>query len=268
MLRSSLMRRAAVLAWILSARLAFGWGTEGHRLVVRIADGMLTPAARAEVARLLAPGESLIALANWADDVRASRKETEPWHFIDIPIDSAGLDMKRDCPPAGCVISKIAEFRKVWTNPAANPASRREALLFLVHFVGDLHQPLHCANNHDKGGNDVRVVFLGESTNLHAVWDHVLLSHMPDEEHVFASISRMLTAERVAEWSRGTTEQWADESFHVAQRVVYGDLPRASFGGTISLGEAYQQTAEPVVRDQIAKAGVRLAAILNQDTRK
>jgi hypothetical protein len=264
MLRSCLMRRAAVLAWVLSARLVFGWGMEGHRLVVRIAGGMLTPAARVEVARVLAPGESLAALANWADEVRASRKETEPWHFIDIPINSAGLDMKRDCPAAGCVISKIAEFRKAWTNPAADPASRREALLFLIHLVGDLHQPLHCANHNDRGGNDVRVVFLGEPTNLHAVWDHVLLQHMPDEERLFASISAMLTPERVAKWSRGTVEEWAGESFRIAQNVVYGALPSAPPGEPVFLGAAYQQTAEPVVQNQIAKAGVRLAAILNE----
>jgi len=261
------MRRAAVLAWVLSARLVFGWGTEGHRLVVRIADGRLTPAARAEVARVLAPGESLVALASWADEIRTSRKETEPWHFIDIPISSAGLDMKRDCPPAGCVISKIAEFRKQWTNPAASPASRREALLFLIHLVGDLHQPLHCANNHDRGGNDVHVVFLGETTNLHAVWDQVLLNHMPDEDHLLPIISGMLTAERVAKRDQGTVEEWANESFHLAQTVVYGALPPAAFGGTVTLGEAYRQIAEPIVRNQIAKAGVRLAEILNEGTR-
>jgi nuclease S1 len=265
-LLSSVMRRAAVLAWVLSVRLAFGWGTEGHRLVIRIAEGMLTPAARAEVALVLAPGESLAALASWADEIRTSRKYTEAWHFIDIPINSAGLDTKRDCPPSGCVISKIAEFRKAWTDPAASPASRREALLFLVHLVGDLHQPMHCSNNNDKGGNDVHIVFLGEATNLHALWDHGLLNRMPDEDHLLASVSRMTTPERAAKWSRGTVEEWAGESFRLAQTVAYGDLPRSGLG-PISQGEEYQRTAEPIVRDQIAKAGVRLAAILNETTR-
>jgi hypothetical protein len=260
-------KRAAVLAWVLSARLLFGWGMEGHRLVIRIADGMLTPAARTEVERTLAPGESLVALASWADEVRASRKETEPWHFIDIPITSNGLDRKRDCPAAGCVISKIADFRKQWTDPAVRSASRREALLFLAHFVGDLHQPLHCANRDDRGGNDVKVVFFGETTNLHALWDVGLLNHMPQEDQLHSIISSTLTPERIAAWSRGTVEEWANESFHLAQKVVYGDLPVAASGEPIRLGEAYQRVAEPVVSDQIAKAGVRLAAILNESTR-
>ena len=252
---------------VLSARLLFGWGTEGHRLVVRIAEEMLTSPAHAAVSRVLAPGESLAALASWADDVRPLRKETEPWHFVDIPISSAGLDMKRDCSPQGCVISKISEFRKRWRDPAASQANRREALLFLVHFVGDLHQPLHCANNNDKGGNEVPVLFLGETTNLHRLWDVVLLKHMPDEDRLLQIIAPMLTAERTAEWSRGTVEDWAEESFHLAQNVVYLALPPAGAGGAVSLGEAYQRLAEPIVRDQIAKAGVRLAAILNESNR-
>jgi hypothetical protein len=261
------MRGAAVLAMVLSARLLFAWGSEGHRLVVRIADGMLTAAAQAQVARVLTPGESLAALGSWADEVRPARKETEPWHYIDIPLDSAGLDMKRDCLPQGCVISKISEFRKLWRDPAASPATRREALLFLVHFVGDMHQPLHCANHDDRGGNEVPVVFLGEATNLHALWDSALLQQMPAENKLLEIILPTLTAERVDEWSRGTVEEWAAESFRLAQSVVYLALPPAAAGKPISLGEAYERLAEPIVRDQIAKAGVRLAAILNESNR-
>jgi len=261
------MRARAVLATLLGARLLFGWGIEGHRLVVRIANGMLTPAARAEIAHTLAPGESLEALASWADDIRASRKETEPWHYIDIPIHTSGLDMKRDCPATGCVVSKIGEFRNEWRDPRVPPAQRREALLFLIHFVGDLHQPLHCADNHDKGGNEIRVEPFGQATNLHAVWDYGLLNRMPPEDQLLAAILPMLTQQHVEQWSRGTVEDWAGESFRAAQNVVYGALPRAAPGEALRLGDAYQRTAEPVVRNQIAKAGVRLAAILNEGAR-
>jgi len=266
MLPSSMMRRA-VVALVLSARLLFGWGTEGHRLVVRIAGGMLTPAAQIEIARLLAPGESLAALASWADDVRPERKETEPWHFINIPINGAGLNMKRDCPPQGCIISKIAEFRAQWRDPAASLTERREALLFLIHFLGDLHQPLHCADHHDRGGNDVPVLFFGEATNLHLLWDVELLQHMPAEDQLLQSMMALLTSERVGQWSRGSVEDWAGESFHLAQNAVYGTLPASAHGEPILLGKPYQRAAEPIVREQIAKAGVRLAAILNQSAR-
>ena len=256
-----------MLAWILSARLLLGWGVEGHRLAVRLAGGMLTPAARLEIGRTLGPGESLAALASWADDVRNYRKETDPWHYVYIPLDSTGFDRRRDCPRGDCIIAKIAEFRSEWRNPALSDSKRREALLFLIHLVGDLHQPLHCADNHDKGGNDVHVVFFHRSTNLHAVWDYGLLDHMPPEEKQFSAMRAMITSERAAQWSRGTVEDWADESFHIARSVAYADLPRISGSQPQRLGQAYQFAAEPIVRQQIAKAGVRLAMILNEGTR-
>jgi len=94
-----------------------------------------------------------------ADEVRRSRADTAPWHFIDIPIDKPHLDMARDCPKGDCVIGKIEQFRKALNDAAITPAERREDLMFLIHFIGDMHQPLHCADNKDKGGNDVPVEF-------------------------------------------------------------------------------------------------------------
>jgi len=261
------MRKLALLFIALSCRSVFGWGIEGHRLVIRIAEGMLSAETRAQVQATLAPDEALVDFAICADDVRKVHKETEPWHFIDIPISSAGLDMQRDCPKNDCVIAKIADFRKAWRDPAVSAADRREALLFLIHFVGDMHQPLHCADNKDRGGNDLAVRFLGEQTQLHALWDTGLLAHMPEEDQLFATLSRAITPERKAEWSSGTVEQWSGESFQIAQRTVYGLLPPAGKGGQVEVGRSYQRMAEPVVELQLEKAGVRLAAVLNESVR-
>lgn len=255
------MRRLAALGLALYAIPLMAWGPEGHRLVAHLAEGMLTPAAAARVQATLGPGETIASMASWADDVRPSRRETEPWHFVDIPIDSAGLDMQRDCARGDCVLGKIAEFRRLWRDPAAGPQTRREALLFLVHFVGDMHQPLHCANHRDRGGNDVHVLFFGHPMNLHRVWDSGLLGRLPPEDQLFRELSAAITPERRAEWSRGTVDDWAAESFAAARRVVYGDLPS---GGEPSLGAAYEHSADPVLEQQIEKAGVRLAAILNE----
>jgi hypothetical protein len=265
MLRSNLMRRFALLAVAMAVNTppGFGWGEEGHRLVVRIAETLMTPAARAQVQATLTPGESLEDLASWADQIRQSRPETYNWHFVDIPLDSAGLDMQRDCPQGNCVIAKISDFRTGWLKPAATPASRREALLFLVHFAGDLHQPLHCENNDDKGGNEVSVEFLGASTNLHALWDSGLLRAMPGEDQLFKTLSQAITPDMVSSWSSGTVEEWAGESFQIARTTVYGLLPAAGKGQPVNLGEWYEQMAEPVLEQQLEKAGVRLAAILN-----
>src|SRR5690242_8537013 len=103
-LRSFLMRERALLAFLLSVIPGFAWGPEGHRLVARIAEELLTPAAAARVHTTLAPGETITALSSWADEIRKIRKETEPWHFVDIPIDSTGLAMDRNCPQGNCVI--------------------------------------------------------------------------------------------------------------------------------------------------------------------
>jgi hypothetical protein len=257
------MRGLPVLLLLFFPNNGMTWGVEGHRLVARIAEGLLTDAANAKVQTALAPGESIDALASWADDVRRTRKETEPWHYIDIPILSNGLDMKRDCPAGDCIIAKIEEFRKVWGDPSVPRERRREALLFLVHFVGDLHQPLHCATANDKGGNDVKLSFDSQNTNLHSLWDSGLLRRMPEEEQLLMVLCRDLTAKRMKKWSRGTVEDWAEESFRAAQRAVYHNLSQTA-EGAIEPGTSYEQQAETVIRRRLEQAGVRLAAILNE----
>jgi hypothetical protein len=258
------MRALTVLALILCSAPGFAWGPEGHRLIARMAQDRLTPPAAARVAATLAPGETIASMASWADDIRPARKETEPWHFIDIEITSSGLDMKRDCPAAGCVVRKIEEFRKRWRDETLSPAERREALLFLVHFVGDMHQPLHCADNHDRGGNDRKVEFEGAHMNLHRLWDSALLDRLPPEVQLFATLEGAITLADQAEWIRGTVEIWAGESFEVARQVVYGALPKAPQGAVVHLNGSYERIADPVIQRQVEKAAVRLAAILNE----
>ncbi len=153
---------------------AIGWGLEGHAVVAEFATMRLTDAANAQVAALLEPGESLASVASWADDVRHKRSETAQWHFVDIPKSATQYDPARDCRPTphgDCVVAAIERFKTVLANATAARPARAEALKFLVHFVGDIHQPLHCADNHDRGGNDITVAFFKASTNLHAVWD-------------------------------------------------------------------------------------------------
>jgi hypothetical protein len=129
--------------------------------------------------------------------------------------------------------------------------------------VGDLHQPLHCEDNDDRGGNDVAVLYRKAHTNLHAVWDSGLLRSMAGEDQLLAALVEAITADEAAAWSAGTVEEWTNESFQAARTTVYGLLPPAPKGQTVPLGEWYAQMAEPVVEQQLEKAGVRLAAILN-----
>jgi hypothetical protein len=170
--------------------------------------------------------------------------------------------MARDCPKGQCVVSALAGFEAVLKDPQASPEHRKEALLFVVHFVGDLHQPLHSSNRDDKGGNQLRVVFHGQPANLHSVWDSGLLNHMPKERELFARFNQQAERHR-KKWSKGQVEDWTEQSHHLAQKITYGKLPKPGADGTIMLDDAYEQAADQVIAEQIEKAGVRLAAVLN-----
>jgi hypothetical protein len=240
---------------------AFAWGPEGHNLVARLAAAHLTPAAAAKVKDILGPDVPMASIASWADQVRSQRRETANWHFIDIPIDKPHLEMARDCPKEGCVISKIEEFEKTLADPNLTPAQKKEPLMFLVHFIGDMHQPLHCSDNKDRGGNDVHLEFFGRNMNLHSMWDGGLLGRLPAEDQEFADFSKDLTNSRAKKWGKGSVRDWAEESHKVAVKVVYGKLPKGA--APIKITPEYEKLADPVIRQQIECAGARLAAALN-----
>ncbi|HET9930468.1 MAG TPA: S1/P1 nuclease, partial [Polyangiaceae bacterium] len=139
----------------LSSR-ARAWGPIGHETVAHLAERNLTSKARARVAELLGPRASLASIATWADDVRKARPETKNWHFIDIENDARTRrpDVARFCPEHDCVVDQIDMARQRLVDEKLTLGERSEALKFLVHFVGDLHQPLHCADDDDRGGNE------------------------------------------------------------------------------------------------------------------
>lgn len=261
------MRRSAVIVILCGVLPAFGWGPEGHNLVARLAAAHLTPTAAARVAEILGPGVTLQSVSTWPDQIRRERAATAPWHYIDIPIDQPHLDMARDCPKGDCVLAKIEDFKKVVVDPAATAVQRKEALMFLVHFVGDMHQPLHCSDNKDKGGNDVKLDFFGRPSNLHSVWDSGLLGRLGQEDALFTGYSTDLTDKRAKKWGKGTVNAWAEQSHKAAQKVVYGMLPKAPAGGQVKVDATYEHLADPVIKDQIEKAGARLAALLNATLR-
>lgn len=242
---------------------AFGWGGEGHSLIARIAWVQLTPAVQARVTEILGPNVSIQSISSWADNVRNQRRETGPWHYIDIPIDKPHLDMARDCAKGDCVLTKIEDFRKTLKDPAADPVQRREALMFLVHFVGDMHQPLHCADNNDQGGNRVQVQFGDRPGNLHSLWDSGLLGKMGKEDDLFNVYSKD-SEKHAKKWTKGTVYEWAEDNHRIAQKITYGKLPKEPAGTPEPIDAKYEQKADPVIKIQIEKAGARLARVLNE----
>jgi hypothetical protein len=250
-------------AWIALAAVApsaFGWGGEGHALIARMAEAQLTQRARDQIAAILGPGKTLEAIASWADDARRSRPETGAWHYVDIPISRPHLDMARDCPKGACVLAKIEELENTVANPSTPPTERREALMFLVHFVSDMHQPLHASDNQDKGGNSVQVQLADRRLNLHSLWDSALLARMGTEQQL-ASAWLQDSVKHAKKWDKGSVEEWAEQSHKAAQKVVYGKL---AHGTPVIINAKYEKAADSLIRQQIEKAADRLAFVLNQ----
>jgi hypothetical protein len=252
---------AAALAWWLPL---YAWGPEGHNLVARIADAQLTPAARAKVAEILGPGVTMASVSSWADSVRRDRPDTGPWHYVDIPIDKKHLDMARDCLKDQCVIKAIENFEAVLRDPNAPREKRKEALMFVIHFVGDMHQPLHSSDNKDKGGNDTHVAYNGRQTNLHSLWDGLMLQRIGTEDALFAGMSAE-SMKHKKKWSRGSVENWAEQAHKDAVSITYGKLPKSADGKPAVITPQYEAAADPLIRTQIEKAGARLARVLNEN---
>jgi hypothetical protein len=254
---------ALILLSLVPAR-AFAWGSEGHRIIAEIAEQCLEPETARHVHELLdiENATTLADVASWADQIRPQHRETAPWHFVDIPISAPGYDATRDCAGGNCVVAKIDQFTAELRNGSAPPQQRLGALKLVVHFVGDLHQPLHASDNDDRGGNEVRVIFEGHRTNLHAVWDTGILAPavQADERGYALRLVRDITPEKITAWQAGSTIDWANESHAVAVTVIYGRLPHEA--GTLPAD--YENASLPVVNGQLERAGVRLAGILNQ----
>jgi nuclease S1 len=259
----TLCQITVVCMLVLGTQPAFAWGRLGHRASAKLAESRLNPAARAAIRSLLEPGESLADASTWADERRDDFPKSASWHYVNVPIAEPRYDA-RFCPASGCVVSKIEGFRRILADPTASPEARRTALRFLVHFVQDLHQPLHVGDWGDRGGNDLQLQFFGEGTNLHRIWDSGLLAHQARDEALWvASLSSLVTPELAARWSRGTVEDWANESLALAKRAYTQPGTNAPIRRGMKLGEGYQAANLPAARERLAQSGVRLAAILN-----
>jgi len=247
------------------------WGPKGHRVVAIVAEAHLTDAAKQGIRDLLGTETdprvtSLPDAAIWPDLIKGNRPETKPWHFVDILVSGKNqpkneYDQARDCADNKCIVPKIAEFRAVLKDPSAMLEARLEAMKFITHFIGDLHQPLHVADNHDKGGNDVKLKFFGKNMNLHSLWDSGIIDRAGLDEDTFASeLLQNIDAALIPSMQAGTVVEWANANHALAKPHVY-KLPKEPVP---KLGQDYYDANADLVDDQLTKAGLRLARILNE----
>ena len=279
-MRSVIAGVLAILVTLLSSvDFLHAWGGQGHRLVGLIAADRLTPVAKQNVAWLL-DGQTLADVSSWADSLTGDQVQTSYWHYLNIPPEASGYDRDRDCPrqpgvEAGsrgdrwrdCVVDRIAYWEERLGNPKLDRADRATALKFIVHFIGDLHQPFH-ALGVGRGGNDVKVRVFGQADcsndparpspcNLHSVWDSRLIARKNlDESTYLAALQKLIVEKNFGSQPPGTPAQWAEQSFRLAKEALVAN--------DTNIDEGYYRRHIGVIDERMSLAGVRLAAELNR----
>jgi hypothetical protein len=222
------------------------------------------------VREILGGAESLDEAATWPDEMRSApgdfwQKTATPWHYVTLN----GITYDH-APPEGDALQALDHFRSVLRDPTASLADKQQALRFVVHLVGDLHQPLHVGKCCDKGGNDVKVSWFGKPTNLHAVWD----SSLVDEEQLSftelaAKLGRHVSNQNVLDWWDLNPRDWIRESAEIRD-TLYPSVSKPAKGkkrgrrrAVPELSYAYVYKFTPVMERRLSQAGVRLAAYLN-----
>jgi len=264
---------ATVAATLAGAPNAQAWSGEGHRITGHIATALLNDAARRQLQQLLG-NDDLAEIASVMDDEREQFERAHPgsskWHYENREV----CDSTAACPRGDCLTRQLEPFIRVLRDPHAQRAQRIEAVTVLVHLIGDLHQPLHLADNRDRGGNDTWVVLPREREprRLHETWDYSFV-RLNSNRRAPATYAHALLREmepRIAGWQRGSIESWARET-HALGKNAYETLPgfrcSAMAGANqdaIRLSASYVQASRQVVAEQLAKAGARIAFTLNE----
>ena len=279
-------RPFALILICLLSHSVMAWGPNGHRIVAAICDHYLTDKAKTEIQQLI--GKDYIEeIANWPDYVKSERgwDFASPWHYTTVHPDQSVEDVQErylrdstinDAMEAIILMTQILEGDARATNlledlmdknrarPLHN-STKATALAFLVHLIGDIHQPLHVGKNRDLGGNKITVLFFSEKSNLHAVWDSKIIEHEKLSYTEFARFINTLSDEEAREVMKAGMVDWANESIELREDIynnIYNYTDRES--GLPSFSWQYQHDYINPVKDRLLKGGVRLAAQLNR----
>ena len=240
----------------------FAWGSTGHRVIAEVAQRNLDSTALAHVNYLL-DNQSMAYWSNWPDFIKSDTldtwKQTFVWHYINAP---ANMEKKAyinyiKSVKQGNVYSAINQMEEILKNKEAGKDDKKNALLFLIHLVGDMHQPMHAGRAEDQGGNKIRVFWFDKETNLHSLWDSQLINFENYSFSEYATILNVVTDRDKEELQNGTLEDWLYDSHTIANRI-YDITPQDS-----KLAYDYNYKTKSIVENQLRKGGLRLAKILN-----
>ncbi len=236
------------------------WSQIGHRIVGQIADSYLTPKAKSALREIL--GDTSLAIAtNWADYIKSDSnyKSIDPWHYLNLPdgLSYNDLQVILANDSAINVYTKTNWLIKQLKNKKLPKDQKRFYLRLLVHFIGDISQPMHVARAEDLGANRIRLTWFGESTNLHSVWDRKLIDDQQLSYTEYAAVINHTTAAQRAKWQKTPIKDWIYESY-LLSREIYKSSPPDS-----KLSYDYSFKWIRTVNEQLLKGGVRLAGVLN-----
>lgn len=274
-----------VLALVFAPMHANAWSALGHRIVGELAQRHLSPMARAEVIELLAgePDATLAGVATWADTLRDEDpprfKATSPWHYVKTQPGSCSIEVEQDCRDGKCVTAAIETQRRILADRSQSLEARRDALKFLVHFVGDVHQPFHANSRTDKGGNEYQISLRTDiepeayarnryangvmGTNLHSVWDYYILKSRGLSLDAYADEldAQPWPPMHDAAGAALVPKAWAGESCRLVDaRQLY---PQSHV-----MDHGYLDQMRPLAEQRIRQAAYRLASLLNQTLAK
>jgi hypothetical protein len=254
----------------------FPWGSVGHETVARIAQDNLNPATMAKIKPYLS-GESLEDVSIWADTYKRSHRNTGPWHYINLPVrenvtvNNISQYYNTGHHPTDNVVCQIKVDIKELKNPQASFKEKQLALKYLVHFIGDVHMPLHVGDDDDKGGNGKRVRYFsptsqskkGHVTNLHSLWDNlVAVKAAENPTELGDELNKKISSSEKQNWLSGSVENWAIESYLVSKKTIYPGFNHGSDSTVVNLQRNYYSKMRPICDEQLEKAGVRLAYVL------
>lgn len=259
-MKKKLVLFCMVTACIISSNTIFAWGVTGHRVVAEIAQRHLSSTAKKELKKLIG-NQPMAFWANWPDFIKSDTiwKYASKWHYVDLPgnlgKDKFITDLK--ALSGENLYTQISAMEAKIKDKSLSLEERQIALRFLIHFVGDVHQPLHVARDEDQGGNKIMVTWFDKPINLHALWDEALIDFQQWSYTEYATVLNVADKTQVVQWQNAPLEDWFYES-HILSDKIYELTPAGS-----KLSYRYNYLFVQNLNDQLLKGGVRLAKILN-----
>ena len=232
------------------------WGQNGHRVTGEIATQHLTKRAKRKIDKLL-KGQSLAFVSTFADEIKSDRKyrEFSAWHYVNMGLEESYEAAEKN--PKGDLVTAIAKCISVLKDPNSKESDKVFYLKMLVHFVGDLHQPMHIGQKEDRGGNRIKVEWFGQGTNLHSVWDTKMIEAWNMSYIELAKNAKDLSKNQLKAMQKGSVEDWVNE-VHEITKELYSSVKEGE-----NLRYRYSYDHFGTVRNQLQRGGVRLAKILN-----